>query len=334
MKKQMPKKISIVGAGAWGTTLACLLAEREHSVTLWAAEEELARKISAWKENRDFLPGFKIPESIAVTHRIEPAVDAEIMILTVPSRHLREVLKKFFRKLLPQTLFLSATKGLEENSLLRMSEVIRQEFPITTDRLAVLSGPNLAREIAAGHPAAAVIAADDLTLTATLQEIIMSERFRIYTSNDVIGVELGGALKNIIAIACGAADGLGFGDNAKAALMTRGMVEIIRLGTFLGARPATFWGLSGIGDLITTCSSRLSRNHLVGEELAKGRHDILSKTDITAEGIPTTRAANALSQKHGIEMPITKEVYQVLFEEKSPKAAVYDLMTRTPQKEF
>ena len=331
----MTKKetISIIGAGAWGTTLSILLAEKGLPVKLWVYEKELAEIIKEFRENKWFLPGFPVPSNIDVTSVEKEAAKADYLFFAIPSVHLRSVAKKFSRDINKNTILISATKGLEKESLKRMSEVLKDE--LGNKNICVLSGPNLSREIAKGLPAASVVASKDEKISKAVQKLLMMERFRIYTNTDVIGVELGGTLKNIIALAAGIADGLELGDNAKAGLMVRGMTEIKRLGTALGAKTETFTGLSGIGDLVTTCSSKLSRNHQVGERLAKGEKlkKILESTKDVAEGVPTTKAAKKLSLKHKVEMPITNQVHAVLFEEKDPYKAIADLMARAPKGE-
>ena len=331
----MTKKetISIIGAGAWGTTLSTLLAEKGLPVKLWVYEKELADIIKEYRENKWFLPGFPIPSNIDVTTAQKEAASAGYFIFAIPSVHLRSVAKQFSGHIKKDSVIISATKGLEQESLKRMSEVLNDE--LENKNICVLSGPNLSREIAKGLPAASVAASKDEKISKAVQKLLMMERFRIYTNTDVVGVELGGTLKNIIALAAGITDGLELGDNAKAGLMVRGMAEITRLGTALGAKAETFTGLSGIGDLVTTCSSKLSRNHQVGERLAKGEKlkKILGDMKDVAEGVPTTKAAKKLSQKHKIEMPILNQVHAVLFEEKDPYKAITDLMTRTPKGE-
>ena len=330
------ESIAVIGAGAWGTTLSTLLSENGHDVKLWVLEEDLSSEMVEIRENKRYLPGFPIPAKIEITSDLREAVSAaKLVILAVPSKHLREVTRKTNFLISKDMLILSVTKGLEENSHKRMSEVIIEELNIRPENLAVLSGPNLSKEIAMGAPAASVVASKSIDTAKKFQEILMMERFRIYTNTDVTGVELGGALKNIIAIAAGVVDGLKLGDNAKAGLMVRGITEITRLGVAMGAKESTFSGLSGIGDLIATCASKLSRNHFVGEEIAKGKKldDTLKGMEAVAEGIPTTKAALALSKKYKIEMPITEQVHRVLFDGKDPYKAITDLMMRAPKEE-
>lgn len=336
-KVNKAKSIAIIGAGAWGTTLAILLSENGHEVKLWVLEEDLCSEMKEMRENKRYLPGFPIPSNIDLTSNLaETLPSAKLIIFAVPSKHLREIAKNSSAFISEDNIVLSVTKGLEENTHKRMSEVLIEEIKsLDPENLAVLSGPNLSKEIAKGFPAASVVGSKSLKTAKKIQGFLMMERFRVYTNTDVIGVELGGALKNIIAIAAGAVDGLGLGDNAKAGLMVRGIAEIMRLGTAMGAKTSTFSGLSGIGDLITTCASNLSRNHYVGEEIAKGRKlkEILEGMEAIAEGVTTTKAAHALAKKHKLEMPITDQVYQVLFEGKDPYKAIEDLMIRTPKEE-
>lgn len=322
-------RCAVLGAGAWGTTLSILLAEGGHQVSLWSYEADLVPEMIKYRENRKYLSGFPLPESIDLVDSREVAWQgAELIILAVPTQYLRAQLKG----LPADALVVSASKGLEEKTLRRPSEMIAE---FHKNDLAVLSGPNLAKEIAGGKPAASVVAAPQLSTAEKAQKYLMRDRFRVYTNTDVIGVELGGALKNIIAIAAGCADGLGLGDNAKSALLIRGIAEITRLGVALGARAETFFGLSGMGDLITTCESELSRNHKVGYEIAKGRKlpEILGSMKEVAEGVPTSRAALELSRKKRVVMPITEQVNRVLFEGRDPYQAIEELMTRTPTSE-
>ncbi len=327
-------KVAVIGAGAWGTTLSIIFAEAGHDVRLWIYESQLCGIMLEERENKWYLPGFQIPSSVDISCDIgEAAKGADIVVFSAPSKHLREIASQA-RKFIPDgAVILSATKGLEEKTGKRMSEILSEIYP--KNKLAVISGPNLSKEIAKGLPAAAIVASNDLGIAKKIQSAINLERFRIYISDDVIGVELGGTLKNVIAIAAGIADGLDLGDNAKAGLMVRGIVEIARLGSAVGAKAETFAGLSGMGDLIATCSSKLSRNHCVGEAIAKGRKldEILSEAKGVAEGVPTTKVALELSRKLNIEMPITQEVYKVLFERKDPYKAIASLMTRELKKE-
>jgi len=332
----MPRvNIAILGDGGWGTTLAILLSRKGFKVSMWGAFPKYTDYLNKKRVNIKFLPGIKIPRNIEITHSLKNAtVNKQLIILAVPSQYLRNILNKFKRiNYLKDAIYLSVVKGIEMGSLKRMSEVIYGE--LGNIRSAVLSGPTIAHEVAQDIPTTAVIASGDRNLREYLQNIFMTERFRIYTNDDVIGVELGGSLKNIIAIACGISDGLGFGTNTKAALLSRGLVEISRLGVAMGAKAKTFAGISGLGDLVTTCVSLYSRNRFVGEQIGKGKtlKQIQKHMQMVAEGIPTTKSAYALSSKYKVEMPITREVYAVLYKNKSPFKAVRDLMTREKKEE-
>ncbi|MDZ7289134.1 MAG: NAD(P)H-dependent glycerol-3-phosphate dehydrogenase [candidate division KSB1 bacterium] len=327
-------RISVIGAGSWGTALAKLLCENGHQVTLWVRETELVAEILQKRQNTLYLPGVELPAQLHVTGDLDEATrDARFVLIVVPSHGLRAVVENFGR-LPSDCIFVSAVKGIETDTLRRMSEVLASILGASRP-IVVLSGPSLATEVANRIPTAIVAASTDLAAAKAVQEILMNPYFRVYTHHDVIGVELGGALKNIIALAAGIVDGAGFGDNTKAALMTRGLVEITRLGAKLGADPLTFAGLSGMGDLFVTCMSRKSRNRYVGEEIGKGRklQEITEEMVMVAEGVRTTQAAYRLAQQVGVEMPITMEVYRVLFENKDPKQAVNTLMTREAKRE-
>jgi len=332
----MPRvNIAILGDGGWGTTLAILLSRKGFKVSMWGAFPKYTEYLNKKRVNIKFLPEIKIPRNIEITHSLKnAAVNKQLIILAVPSQYLRNILNKFKRLNYPKdAIYLSVVKGIEMGSLKRMSEVIYDE--LGNIRPAVLSGPTIAHEVAQDIPTTAVIASGDRNLREYLQNIFMTERFRIYTNDDVIGVELGGSLKNIIAIACGISDGLGFGTNTKAALLSRGLVEISRLGVAMGAKPKTFAGISGLGDLVTTCISLYSRNRFVGEQIGKGKtlKQIQKHMQMVAEGIPTTKSAHALGLKYKVEMPITREVYAVIYKNKSPIKAVRDLMTREKKEE-
>jgi len=332
------ERIVIVGTGAWGTTLAVMLARQRDEVFLLARTPEEADTLRAGRENKRFLPGVIFPDDLEITSSLEEALSScKMLMLVVPAEQMRENVRRIRPHLQTDTIVLSAAKGLEMESALRMSEVIAQELPSEfEDSTCVLSGPNLSREIIAGLPAGTVIASGNADVAESAQSMIMTRRFRVYTHDDVIGVELGGALKNIIALGAGAADEFGYGDNAKAIFMTRGLAEITRLGVAAGANPLTFAGLAGIGDLICTCASRHSRNHYVGEELAKGRSlDAIQRSmNMVAEGVNTTKAALKLARRYEVEMPITEQIHQVLFEGKDPQQAIKDMMLRGPKREF
>jgi len=321
-------KISIIGAGAWGTTLSILAAENGHSVKLWSYEEDVVKSINEKRENNKYLNGFQLPQNIEATGDLKAAADCDMMIFATPSQYLRETLRNVSRFVQKGCTVVSAVKGLELETQKTMSTVVKEEIPAKA--IVVISGPNISKEIARGLPAATVAACKDIETAKIVQQALNSKRFRVYTNSDVIGAELGGALKNVIAIAAGVVDGLMLGNNAKAALMVRGIVEIMRLGVAMGGKSETFSGLSGIGDLITTCNSTLSRNHFVGVEIAKGRKvsDIITKMYDVAEGVPTAKAARALSRKVKIEMPITEEVYSVIYDGKDPFKAISSLMAR------
>jgi glycerol-3-phosphate dehydrogenase (NAD(P)+) len=308
------------------------LAQSGQLVTLWARDQTLARQIKEEGRNPRYLSTLKLPDRVRVVWQIDEALaEAEIVVLAVPSHAMRQITKAINPLIKQRMVVLSLAKGIEEGTFCRMSEVVEEELGsrIKT-KIAVLSGPNHAEEVAQNIPTATVVACRDIKIAQFLQQIFMTNWFRVYTNSDVIGVELGGATKNVIAIAAGISDGLGFGDNTKASLMTRGLAEMIRLGLVMGARRETFAGLSGVGDLIATCTSRHSRNRAVGERLGKGESlaRILKEMRMVAEGVRTTKAVYQMALKYGIEMPITESVYQVLYENKNPRDCVEDLMQR------
>jgi glycerol-3-phosphate dehydrogenase (NAD(P)+) len=329
-------RVAVVGAGAWGTTLARVVARGE-PVVLWCHSPETAARIAATGRNEARLPGVELPRTVIPTSDPEALAGAtDLVIFATPSAHLRATVERLAPYLAPSADLVSVVKGLERGSLLRMSEVIAEAAGIPGDRIAALSGPNLAAEIARGLPASAVVAATDRALAARVVTRLSRRRFRLYVNHDILGVELAGALKNIVAIAAGAADGLGFGDNGKAGLLTRGLAEMMRLGIAAGANPLTFAGLAGIGDLIATCGSPLSRNHRLGVELANGRSWTEIEADLpgTAEGAYTVQAALALADRYGVEMPIAREVQRALFEGKSVKRCLVDLLARESKDEL
>ena len=327
-------QIGILGDGGWGTTLAILLAKGGHQVSLWGAFEKYTLQMSRSRRNPKFLPGIKIPAEINITSNIKSVIrNKNVVVLAIPSQYTRTILKKIKNDFSQNTIFLSVTKGIEIGSSKRMSEVILSELgPV---KLAVLSGPTIAREVAQGIPTTAVVAAKSNAIRKTIQAIFNTDKFRVYTNPDIIGVELGGSLKNVIAIACGVSDWLGFGSNTKAAILTRGLAEISRLGKVMGAKRQTFSGISGLGDLVTTCISKQSRNRRVGELIGSGKSlsEIRRHMQMIAEGVPTAKSAYALSKKYKTEMPITQEVYRLLYKNKSPRQAVKDLMTRKSKEE-
>lgn len=327
----MVDKISVLGDGGWGTTLAIHLANKGSSVRLWGAFPEYLKELDKKRENVKFLPSVKIPATIKIVPDLAESVDkADIIVLAVPSKFMREVVEKLrtAKERYKDTIILSVAKGIEKKTLKRMSEIIAEL--LADAKIAVLSGPSIAYEVACGQPTSVVVASDASKTSTYVQDIFISNDLRIYTTSDITGVELGGALKNPIAIAAGISDGLNLGSNAKASLITRGVVEIKRLGIAMGARQETFNGLSGIGDLITTCISPRSRNRLLGEQLGKGRklNDILKDTEMVVEGVETTLAALELAKGYKVDMPITRGVYSALFENKPPKDILGELMER------
>jgi glycerol-3-phosphate dehydrogenase (NAD(P)+) len=322
-------KIAVIGAGGWGTALAKVLSENEHEAVLWCREEEVRRSIDERRENVRFLPGIPLPASLRVTGNLAEATrGSETLLLAVPSPYMRSVLSELAPMVRGAATVVSATKGLEETTHFRMSEVISQ----TLEGVApvVLSGPTFAREVALGEPTALVAASASLERAKEIQARFSTPGFRIYTNDDVLGVELGGALKNVIALAAGVATGLGLGHNPRAALMTRGLAEIARLVEAMGGRRETLFGLAGMGDLVLTCTGHLSRNRHVGIELGKGRSlgDVLGRMDQVAEGVRTTHAAMALSREHGVEMPIVFQMERLLRGETTPEDVMRELMTR------
>jgi len=325
-------KISVLGAGGWGTTLAILLHYNGHNVTLWEYKKSYARHLLKKRINTDYLPGIKIPKEILISSDIEESSDDKnLIVLAVPSQFLRDVIKKINYHAIEDTILVSVSKGIEKTTLMTMSQMLKDVFPhINENQIGVISGPSHAEEVSQMVPTAVVAASIDIETSKAIQAAFMTSYFRVYASTDILGVELGGAFKNIIAIGAGIIDGAGFGDNTKAAIMTRGVAEISRLGLAMGARPETFAGLSGMGDLIVTCMSRHSRNRYVGEEIGKGKKlkQILNSMEQVAEGVETTRSAKQLAAKIEIETPITNEVYKILFEDKDPVKATTDLMTR------
>lgn len=324
-------RIAVVGGGSWGTAFAAVQANRYGEILLWVREEEVCAAIRESRENRVFLPGIPVPAGVRPTTSLEEAVDGRaIVAFAVPSHHLRSVTAAAAPFLSPEASLVSLVKGVENESLLRMTEVLGQAAPAHAGRVAVLSGPTFAREVAAGKPAGAVLASSDPELAVLLQEALSGKRFRIYAGTDVTGVELGGALKNVLAIAAGMADGLSFGHNARALLISRGLAEISRLGVRLGADPRTFYGLSGLGDLVLTCTGDLSRNRTVGIRIGKGETvaDILAGMKMVAEGVKTSRAAVDLAKRTGVPMPVSEQVYRILYEGKEVREAVSELFAR------
>lgn len=330
------KHVAIVGGGSWGTALALILAARRDSVRLWVHDPLLAAQIAESRENHIYLPGFPLPGKISVTSSLSEAVDGvDAVVIAVPSHVMREVTRQMAGFLPPEVAMIVATKGLEEGSLLRMSEVIAQVCVSVGPRIAVLSGPSFAREVAAGQPAAVVAASHDASLAQAVQTAFSGSMFRVYTSADPVGVELGGAMKNVVAIGAGVCDGLGLGHNALAALITRGLAEISRLAVSMGASPQTLSGLAGLGDLVLTCTGNQSRNRRIGLELAKGRPlaQIMASMKTVAEGIRTTHSVVELGRRYHVAMPIAEEMDQVLHFMRPPKEAIRRLMDRSPRGE-
>ena len=328
--------VAVVGAGSWGTALAVVAARAGRGVALHVRDPETAAAIGAARRNEWYLPGIDLPDAVRVTADLNDACRrADLILLSVPSQAMRQTVRGL-RPLVGEAIVVSVAKGLERGSLKRMTEVVREELGSGVEgQVCALSGPNLAVEVAAGLPAATVLAGP-AAAAARARDLLMNDRFRCYTNDDVVGVEMGGALKNIVAIGVGIADGLGAGDNAKAAFMTRGIAEIARLGVAAGANPLTFAGLAGLGDLVATCASPLSRNRRVGQELAAGRSLAEIQTGMTqvAEGIFTTEAASELGRRSGVELPITEQMRAVLFEGKSPLDAIADMMRRDARDEL
>lgn len=335
-------EIAVIGAGAWGTALSIVLGRKgTHQVRLWAFEAEVRESIAERRVNQLFLPEWSIPESVRVTADLGEALSgASIAVSVMPSQHCRRLFQEMSSHIRPELMIVSATKGLEENSLSRMSEVIRDVVRGTrgfAPRIGALSGPSFAKEVARGDPTAVAIASGDVSLAEIVQREFSDPRFRVYTNDDVTGVELGGSLKNVIAIAAGICDGLGLGHNSIAALITRGLAEITRLVVACGGRHETMSGLAGLGDLVLTCTGGLSRNRSVGVELGRGRklpEIIAGMHGMVAEGVFTTHAAVALARERGVEMPISEQMHAILNQGKSARDAIHDLMTRSAKGEM
>ena len=328
------KQITVIGDGGWGTALALVLHRNGHAVRVWGPFEDYLADIRKRRENRKFLPGIRLPKDIRwVSDREQAVAKAEVVVLAIPSRFFRNVVESFSPFIPRKALVVSVTKGVEKSTGKRMTEVAGEL--LQHGSVAALSGPSLATEVARGIPSAVTIACENHARAIALQHVFNNPAFRVYTSDDVTGVELGGALKNIIAIAAGVCDGIGYGDNTKAALVTRGLAEIARLGMALGAHPITFAGLSGMGDLVVTCTSRHSRNRSVGERLGRGEtiKEILNGMEQVAEGVWTCVSAREVARKHKVRIPIIEEVYAVIHKGKNPRKAVESLLTREPKPE-
>jgi glycerol-3-phosphate dehydrogenase (NAD(P)+) len=331
-------KIGVVGAGSWGTALANLLGLKGFKIDLWVFEKEVKEQIESSRENKVFLPGVSLSRNIFPSNDLSCVVNGKNLVLVVvPSYVMRETGKKIQGDISPETIIVSASKGIENKTLLTMSGVLREILHDTPeDSFAVLSGPSFAREVAGKIPTVVAAASKDQNVARFVQHVFATPYFRVYTNNDMIGVELGGAVKNVIAIASGTIEGLGLGLNARAALIARGLTEIRRLGLKLGANPRTFAGIAGVGDLVLTCTGDISRNYTVGRKIGEGMKldEILSEMRMVAEGVKTAKSVYNLSRKLGVEMPICHEVYRILYDDLSPKEAVHRLMTRTLKHEL
>jgi len=329
-------KISVLGAGSWGTTLACLLADNGHQICLWEINKQAAEKLD--KERIiPFIGGATIPENVTISSDLNIIKETEAVLFVVPSHFLRSTVNsiKSLNIDLGKKLVISATKGIENETLLRVSQIIEEFYPNTKDKIVALSGPSHAEEVSKKIPTVVTAASKDENLAVKVRDLFINDYFRVYTQSDIIGVELGASLKNVFAIAGGIIDGLNFGDNTKAAIVSRGLKELVRLGVALGGKEQTFYGLSGIGDLMVTCFSKHSRNRNLGEMLAKGKTLQQAEQDLkmVAEGVNTCISAYNLGKNLDIELPIINQIYEVLFKNKDAKQAVYDLMTRTPKAE-
>lgn len=331
------RQVTVLGAGSWGTTIAGLIGEKGHAVRLWAREEEVMRAVRDRRENTMFLPGVRLPGNVECTNSVAEALDgSRFVVSVVPSQHVRAVFSEASGSITPEMLVVSASKGIEDSTHLTPSRVIADVVGSENLRgLAVISGPSFAKEVAGKLPTAVTTSSESAETAAEVQEVFSTRYFRVYTNRDTIGVELGGALKNVVAIASGISDGMGLGLNARAALITRGLAEITRLGVELGADPMTFSGLSGMGDLVLTCTGSLSRNYTVGRELGHGTplKEVTGGMKMVAEGVKTANAAGELAKEKGVLMPITEAVCEVLHGGKAPGDAVYELMTRELREE-
>jgi glycerol-3-phosphate dehydrogenase (NAD(P)+) len=332
MREDNKTAVTVIGAGSWGTALAIVLADNDHEVRLWSHNEGQVKEMNQYHTNKKYLPDIKLPDLIIGYSSLNDALmGVENIILAVPTKAIREVLGSIRAVQKAPMTITHVSKGIEPNTLLRITEIIKEEMPkeLLKD-VVVLSGPSHAEEVSLRHPTTVTVSSENMEAAEQIQDLFINQNFRVYTNSDVIGVEIGGALKNIIALAAGITDGLGYGDNAKAALMTRGLAEIARLGTKMGANPLTFSGLAGIGDLIVTCTSVHSRNWKAGNLLGKGKtlEEVLNNMGMVVEGVRTTKAAYQLANKYDVQMPITSALYHVLFNGKNPKDAVDVLMTR------
>ena len=331
-------KISVLGAGSWGTALAALLASKGYAVTIWAYEDEVCRQINEGSENVTYLPGFKLSGNLKASSSIEDVIGSSQLVLSVvPSHVARNILSKAAGLITADHIFVSATKGIEIDTLMTNSQIVEEILPErVADNAAYLSGPSFAREVAAQLPTAVTVASKSTEIAKKVQKIFSTSYFRVYSSNDIIGLEVGGSIKNVIALGAGISDGLGFGYNARAALITRGLAEMTRLGLALGAKASTFSGLSGMGDLVLTCTGDLSRNRSVGIKIGEGEKidAILSDMNMVAEGVKTAKAAYLLAEKLRIDMPICESIYKILYEDMEPREAVSSLMARDLKEEI
>ena len=328
-------KIGVIGAGGWGTALASLLSENGYEVTIWAYEKDVADEININHTNPIFLKDSKLNKHLKATNELKKLRKKDLLLLAIPTQYIRSIVTSELINF-KDKLIVNVAKGIEKDSLLRISELLADCASIHANQYTILTGPSHAEEVSKKTPTVVVAASENAVNSQLIQKLFTNEYFRVYTTSDVIGCEVGGALKNIIAIAAGIVDGLGFGDNTKAALITRGLAEISRLGTALGANPLTFSGLSGLGDLFVTCNSQHSRNRYVGEMIGKGKNiqEVIQSTQMIAEGVSTTQSAYNLGKKHSVELPITEQVYKILFENIHPNDALKDLMTRQTKREW
>ena len=334
-KQKTTRRVAVLGTGGWGTALALVLHSKGHDVTLWGSTPDYVESLKKQRENKKYLKGIEIPHDLKITSDIESAqAQAKLIVVAIPTPYVRKTLQPFKNYYTPGTPIVSVIKGIENETLMRGSEILRDVFAVPP--IALLLGPSHAEEVARNLPTTVVVTSEDIKLATEVQKIFITEHFRVYTNSDVIGVEIGTSVKNVIAIAAGICDGLGFGDNSKAALITRGLAETTRLGVAMGGMRDTFSGLAGLGDLITTCVSPYGRNRMVGKLIAKGKKlsQVLEEMDQIAEGILTTKSVCALAKKYNVEMPITNEIYNVLFEDKDPMKAVKGLMLREPKSEI
>jgi glycerol-3-phosphate dehydrogenase (NAD(P)+) len=336
MIAQPKESIAVVGAGSWGTAFAAMLSERYDDVALWVREPEICDALRYGRENAPFLPGIPIPPAVRATNDLSEAVSGRsVVAFAVPSHHLRDVAAAAATHLSPAAHLVSLAKGVENVTLRRMTQLLAEVAPSHAARVAALSGPTFAREVAEGKPTGATVAASDVAVARRLQHALAGSRFRVYADDDVVGIEIGGALKNVMAIAAGMCDGLGFGHNARALLISRGLAEITRLGVHLGAHPQTFAGLSGMGDLVLTCTGDLSRNRTVGMRVGRGEPvaEVMAGMTMVAEGVRTARAAVELSRRTGVPMPISEQVFRILHEGKDARVAVTELFARALKRE-